>query len=216
MTLTVACVLRAPARTGPGHYVDYTPAWVWTLRAGIARHLRTFQFRVLTDVDDFGEERIPLRSPWPGWWAKIELFRPGLFDGPVLYLDLDTVVVGDLEEIAAYRGPWAMLSDFKRPAHAQSGVMAWTPSLETAAVWAAFAAAPKRWMRTFTGDGQFLHAMVETPGRLQTLFPGQIVSARMARWGPPPNARLVCFHGSMKRATAQRMPWIRAAAPCMI
>jgi hypothetical protein len=41
---------------------------------------------------------------WPGvagprkaWWYKLQLFRPGSLKTPILYLDLDTVIVGNLD-----------------------------------------------------------------------------------------------------------------------
>nr|WP_145924153.1 hypothetical protein [Halomonas elongata] len=39
----------------------------------------------------------PLAHGWPGWWSKLELFRP--HGGDLLYLDLDTVVRGDLQPL---------------------------------------------------------------------------------------------------------------------
>lgn len=43
-----------------------------------------------------GVTAISLLHDWPGWWSKIELFRPGIFKGSVLYLDLDTFILKDL------------------------------------------------------------------------------------------------------------------------
>jgi hypothetical protein len=182
--ITVACVLRS------GNV--YTPEWVDALQKGVTRYLsEPFSFCALSDLPGFE----PLRERWPRWWAKLELFRPGLFTGPVLYLDLDTVVVGDLGDLARYAGAFAMLSSFYRPLLAQSGVMAWNPGPETAALWETFSEAPDWWMRHYYGDGDFLHAHAK-PERLQELFPGQIVSYKKhARQGPPDGARVVCFHG---------------------
>ena len=60
-----------------------------------------FRFVCLTNVpDEFDEtmEVIPLKHNWKGWWSKLELFRPGVFeDGDrVFYLDLDSVIVQSL------------------------------------------------------------------------------------------------------------------------
>lgn len=62
----------------------------------------------LTDYDfsNFGEGIHPVRlvHDWPGWWSKIELFRPNLFPGErIVYLDLDLVILGDLSSIADSR-----------------------------------------------------------------------------------------------------------------
>lgn len=90
--LTVACVLRSGGM--------YDAEWVRKLRDGFARHLTApHRFVCLSDMD-VPCERIPLEHDWPGWWSKIELFRPGLFDGPVLYCDLDNVICGPLDGLA--------------------------------------------------------------------------------------------------------------------
>ena len=201
--ITVACVLRSG---GP-----YTPEWVYALKRNLNQYLADYTFRVLSDCSCFGQEGIPFKYNWPGWWSKLELFCPGLFEGPVLYLDLDTLVVGDLSEIATYTGRLAMNSDFFRPQFAQSGVMMWTPGPLTDAIWQDFCNEPDHMRIPRRDDGQWLHlytlASKQLPDRLQDLFPGQLVSYKVeARNGPPPNARLVCFHGSPKQ-TDPRSGW---------
>ena len=95
--LTVACVWK----TGSSAYDSND--YVGKIARAVARHLsRPHRFVCLTDsptVPD-GVERIPLLHSWPGFWSKVELHRPGLFTGPVIYLDLDTVVCGSLDPIA--------------------------------------------------------------------------------------------------------------------
>lgn len=75
----------------------------------------------LSDVD-VPCERVPLITELPGWYAKLELFH---MTGPVLYFDLDTVITGDLSEIASYPHQFTMLRDFTHPEYPASGVMAW-------------------------------------------------------------------------------------------
>lgn len=193
--ITVACVLK----TGGLYDVE----WVYALGAGLYDHLGhpgvDFEFVCLTDDDIRWAWAVPLQHGWPGWWSKIELFRPGLFGGPVLYLDLDTLVLGDLSEIVSYDGPFAMLSDFYRPKVAQSGVMMWTPSDETAAIYETVRADEARILYSYRGDGEFLHDQLPSADRIQDLCPGQVVSYKVhARQGPPENARLVCAHGPPK------------------
>lgn len=167
---------------------------------GVEKHLpRDHDFVCLSDVP-VPCRRIPLEHDWPRWWSKLELFRPGLFDGPVLYMDLDTLPVGDLSEIASYRGELAMLSDFYREPYAQSGVMAFTPGPRTEAIWEAWIKAPERHMKAHRGDGEWLHSVVGTVDRLQEIYPDQIVSLKvhahpMKAKGPPEGARLCAGHG---------------------
>ena len=60
-------------------------------------------------------------TEWPGirgskksWWYKMQLFNPDLYSGQLLYLDLDTVIVGSLDWITQLSQAhfWA-IRDFK-------------------------------------------------------------------------------------------------------
>lgn len=123
--LTVACVLRRGGQYWGTRQGPFFAKYVRILREAVAANLGLpHRFVCLSDID-VPCERISLRQFWPGAWAKIELFRPGLFDGPVLYLDLDTVVLGALDELARV----ALDGDFTALRHRQGGldaaVMAW-------------------------------------------------------------------------------------------
>ena len=88
--LTVACVYRSGGKM-------YSTEYVRVLRDMVARNLtRPHRFVCLSDVE-VPCERIPLITDWPGFYAKIEIFRRGLFQGPVLYFDLDTIIHGSIE-----------------------------------------------------------------------------------------------------------------------
>lgn len=191
--ITVACVLRSGG--------DYAPEHVWALQRGVDKHLQApHVFRVLTDYEGFGAESIPLQAALPGWWSKLELFRPAAFSGRVLYFDLDTMLVGAIDDLAGYWGRFAMLEDFFKPGAGQSGVMVWTPCAETEAIWRGFSVDPVRNMRAFKngGDGSFIDAYVDSAALLQRIFPGQIVSYKQCIFPSdvvPDGARVVCFHG---------------------
>lgn len=188
MSATVACVLKSGGIYGP-EYVGALVSWLTRFAPEAS----------IVCLSDWAGAGTPLRFNLPGWWSKMELFRPGVLEGPVLYMDLDTLPVGDLSALLAYDGPLALLSDFYRPHLAQSGVMAFTPGDETADLWNRFIADPPAHMRAYRGDGEFIHAHAPGAARLQDLFPGQIVSLKAhAKAGPPPNARLVCCHGQPK------------------
>ena len=91
--INVACVLRQGGKVG------YSTEWVYKLQRAVAQHLSIpHRFVCLSDckVDC---ERIELQHSDSGFWAKLELFRPGLFDGPVLYIDLDTVICSNIDSI---------------------------------------------------------------------------------------------------------------------
>jgi hypothetical protein len=197
--LTVACVLRSGG--------EYTPAHVLALQGAVEKHLGPHRFVCLTDFysDAFWGyvETIRLAHPWPGWWSKLGLLRPGLFTGRVLYLDLDTVIVGDLSDLAAYAGPFAMLTDFMRPVRPASGVMAWRADSEPSrAIWDAWVRDPAGHMAAHQGGGDqaFIRSVLgDGVDRLQDLYPGQCVSYKVhCKDGLPPGARVVSAHGRPK------------------
>lgn len=211
--LTVACVLKS------GGIYDAT--WVSRLRDGVARHLPLpHRFVCLSDVE-VPCEREPLRFNWPGWWAKIELFR---LEGPVLFFDLDTAIVGDLTAIAAHSmaTQFVMLRDFYAPAHCGSGVMCWNGAYPWF-VFEKFSEFPEELMklqRQRMGDQAFIEELVLQQNEIscwQDLLPGQIVSYKVhCRNGIPPNARVVCLHGQPKFGDMPandpvRLAWERAA-----
>lgn len=94
--INIVCVLKQGGKVG------YDATWVEKLQNSVARNLSIpHKFLCISDVE-VSCERIPLTTSGikgAGWWAKLQLFKPGIFTGPVLYLDLDTVITGNLDEI---------------------------------------------------------------------------------------------------------------------
>ena len=84
---------------------DFQPQDVSRLFASVVKHIdRPFEFFVLTN--DMEAElpgiKIKLKHPddWEGWWAKMELYRPGILPKRrTLYMDLDSHVIRDLGPI---------------------------------------------------------------------------------------------------------------------
>lgn len=217
MSLTVACVLRSGG--------VYSISWVERLSRQVRRHLGV----PLTCLSDATPLEIgnhpgfsleihsvrwePLMHCWPGWWSKLELFRPGLFSGPVVYFDLDTAIVGPIpaleSQIAHHGGLW-MLSDFYAPQRPASGVMAWIPSPETERIYHDFARDPAAGMQTRFGDGGFIGRYPH--GRLQTLFPGVFASYKAQHLDRgPAGYRVICLHGRPKFPDFPREHWMRRA-----
>lgn len=115
--LTVACVLKSGG--------IYDPFHVFRLQLQVAAHLkRPYRFVCLADMKPECET-IPLARDWPGWWSKINLFKPGQFTGRVLYLDLDVSIVGPLEPFFDFPTPFAAIADYQFPLQINSSVMAW-------------------------------------------------------------------------------------------
>jgi hypothetical protein len=90
---------------------EFRPYHVQVLAAQVKQHMPGAVFQCLSDVPVPGVDCIPLLHDWPGWWAKIELFR---LDGGFLYTDLDNVVLSSLDELftkvyTTQRGGWNAL-----------------------------------------------------------------------------------------------------------
>jgi hypothetical protein len=112
--LTIACVYKSRAISPVGGLIGgtYDVTWVQKLQRAVARNITVpHRFVCLTDVSILGVETIPLRHNWPGWWSKVELFRPGLFHGPVLYFDLDVMITGNLDPMTGPFEGMVMLGD---------------------------------------------------------------------------------------------------------
>ena len=91
--LNVVCLLRQ------GGKVNYDATWVEKLKRGVERNL-TIPHRFICFSDcDVPCERIPLLDGDHGFWSKLQMFQPGLLTGSTLYLDLDTVICQNINEI---------------------------------------------------------------------------------------------------------------------
>lgn len=192
--LTIACVMT-------NNYLGRGVEYVANLRAGVARHLsRPHRFVCLTDdvaaVAATGvDARSVPQSGLKGWWNKIALFHPSAFQAGerVLYLDLDTVITGSLDELSGYSGVFAMLEDVMVPNRVGSGVMAWRSGPRTEALWCAFR--EQGFPDVAGGDQAFLERAVSRIDRLQDHYPNQIASYKMSAGMLSPHTRIVAFHG---------------------
>lgn len=182
--MIVATVLRSG-----GHYdVDYVE------RLAAAAAEQELPFICLSDVP-VACARMPLVQNWPGWLSKIELFRLPMFYGPVLYLDLDTVVTGDLRPLFRTEPGFTMLEDFTEIGRPASGVMSWMGDFSQ--IYRRFrnelVSSYRNW-RPHRGDCGWIEQHV-TPD----LFPrdGSIISFKHDLKGAavPDGCRAVCFHG---------------------
>lgn len=142
-------------------------------------------------------EQRPLVRSLPGWWSKVELCAPehdGL--GDILYLDLDTTIIGSLEDLTRVR-QLVMLEDFLRPGRLASGVM-YLPLAARREAWRCWPGMPlRRWVRR--GDQAFFSEVWPEATTWQHILPGQLVSFKehvlpsgcIVPW----DARVICYHG---------------------
>jgi hypothetical protein len=199
--LTVACVYR----TGG----DFTPEYVHRLGDSFARHCKVpHRFVCLTDAPLRGEEIIPLVHRWPGWWSKLELFY---LRGPVVYADLDTLILNDITDICAYPHEFSVLMQVgKKPTSIGGGerdfgsaFMAWNQDLSHIPAAFNLARIPEYSTRAKWGDQAFIQDHLDRPAtKLQELFPNRFVHykthVRRADKSPgpaPAGASVVLFSG---------------------
>lgn len=198
--LNVVCV-------NAGNYQGRGAEYVNTLFDMVRRNLpEGFPGRFVCFTDDATglDVGITVRGLEPGltgWWNKLALFKRGVFaEGDrVLYLDLGTVIVGKLDDLVAYDGPFAICRDFYRPDGLQSCVMAWAG--DWSFLW-------NRWTASgrpqFVGGDQtaierYLQLANVKPDILQDVFPGAFASFKLhCNPYPPKGAVIVNFHGDPK------------------
>jgi hypothetical protein len=206
--LTIISVLRSGG--------IYKAEWVRKLRDACARHMSLpHRFVCLSDVEVLCE-RIPMIHGWPGWWAKIELFKPGVIRGPTLYLDLDTVLVGSIDALAYLPHDFAVMRNFHRPEMPGSAVM-WFREAAPTEVYERFRAQPEALIReyaakaagAYVGDQAFLWDVLN---REIPLFDSPLIRSykKHCQNGVPKGAALVAFGGPRKPSTVDD-PWVRKA-----
>jgi len=151
----------------------------------------------------------PIDTDLPGWWSKLVLFKPhwALKDRRVVFLDLDTVIVGNIDFLLEYDGPFCILRDFYRPETYGSAVMSFAPGCEE--IWDTF---QQDVMRTMHGDQDWLLQCIDPSlaDRWQDLYPGKIVSYKVhCSQGIPEGARVICFHGSPRPHEVTHLTWMQ-------
>jgi uncharacterized Rossmann fold enzyme len=145
---------------------------------------------------DEGIEARPLPHDLPGWWSKLALFKPGLFNegDRIVFLDLDTVITGRIDELCSYAGPFAILRDAFWPKGLQSAVMAWGAG-ECEEIWQSYLDAGCPTEDPFGDQAWIERSQLETAVRLQDAIPGFFVSYKQLQ-GLPVKESVVVFHGT--------------------
>ena len=94
--ITVACVKWGD---------KYSEEYVYRLRDMVAKNLSIpHQFVCISDefIEGIYTSKPPNEFELDGWWPKMFLYRPDLFTGKVLYLDLDTVIQKNIDALVSY------------------------------------------------------------------------------------------------------------------
>lgn len=163
--------------------------------------------------DDVYRGGIRMVHNWRGWWSKMELFRPDLSSAPILYMDLDTVILNCVSLFATVDRT-TLLSDFYRPEHLQSSVMYLTPE-DRARVWAEWIKDPAGHIARFSvrrpgfnGDQNFIEEVLGPGVQRWQDVPGCPVASYkvdVRGKGKEPHSGLIVFHG--KPRPWEVAPW---------
>lgn len=215
--LTVACVKWGS---------KYDASYVNRLYRGVRKHFALgHEFRCLTDdargLDDgIQVSALPKDTPLTTWWLKACLFEPTISHirhGRVLYLDLDTVIVGSLDRLIVdlatkCTNTIAVLATDEivnevRPRGYNSSVMLWTAPAHSQ-IYHLLVDAPGAFAAVNSVIYKFDHwleMLFDNLGILQTLCPGAIVdynthialkddtAAAAKEEAPPASAAIVVF-----------------------
>lgn len=194
-----------------GKYPDY---YVQRLRREVKKHL-TIPHRFICIADHAIDGVITMQPPtdYPGWWGKIGLFKPGVATTTNLWLDLDVVLVGDLDELVMRYGECELAAPLNWAASGhggvQSSVMVWKQSKHTLPIYRDFRPEWARWPPVNDGgrfepggaggwgDQEFL-TVLRDAGRVEItpMFPPLVRSYKYhCRDGLPNDCRVVVFHG---------------------
>lgn len=193
-------VITVNASNYLGRGVEYTNILFDMVRRNLPEGFEG-TFTVFTDTEGDYEEGILVR-PLPylgleGWWNKLSLFIPGLFDDGdrIVYIDLSTLITGRLDDIVSYDGSFAILRDFYRPDGLQSSFMAWKANTyqELWSDWLAFGM-PK----TNGGDQAWIEQRLIGYHLWQNLYPDKFISYKVSDGATPHKAVVVKFHGNPK------------------
>ncbi len=177
----------------------YNADYVNILQKNVEANLRLpHKFICYTDDATGLNKKIEVRKlpdNLKGWWNKLYLFSQE-YESKVLYLDLDTILVGNIDKICNYNGEFAILRDFYRPDGYGSGVMMWKNGFGKH-IWNQYV--EEGYPEIEGGDQAFIEKAHPDADRLQTLFPGDFTSYKKhAREWPKKGSKVVCFHGTPK------------------
>lgn len=194
--IDIVCVLK----TGG----DYDAEYVHKLYRNVSRNISiSYKFYCMSDIHIKGINTIELQHDWKTWWSKIEIFRT--FRNKTLYLDLDTVLVGNINHLLTFSHSFTGLRGFYRDIF-NSGFMAWEGDYSF--IYRDFLVVQDKRKgserirdHVLGNDQNFISSrLVEHKINWdvwQDLFPNEVVSYKVhcKGKGVPENAKVICFHG---------------------
>jgi hypothetical protein len=195
--ITVACVFWGD---------KFSEDYVYNLKSMVERNTTVpHQFVCFSDRELEGIKTAKLISGYQGWWNKMQMFNTDFRLGNrVVYLDLDTLIVGNIDWLLEYDGMFMGIEDLgavnehqpELKGRLQSGVMAWDYRLNSH-LWNRFTSSGES--QRYRGDGEYLNHIVPKYQRdfIQKRYKGKLKSYKYQVYseGITDDLSIICFHG---------------------
>lgn len=152
-----------------------------------------FEFVCFSDRTGYGDcvRVVPVSGQAWGWYCKLEMFGSNALQGRCLYFDLDSLILRNIDDLAAYQGPFAGLGCARSNRLFSSGIMAWEAGTVDY-IWRDWLKAGKPILGS--GDDEWIDKVCPHAHRLQHTFSG-LVQYKYHRCSkaPPLGARIIYF-----------------------
>ena len=157
---------------------------------------------------------LPMENLWEGWWSKMNLFSPSILDlRPFLFMDLDTMVVGDISEIYfPDKEAFITLENIGEKGRLGSGLMKIDNNKKLWKVWDRWIRNPSLHTRIHRGDQDFINYIVGQDLFWQDIT-DTVTSAKpnfKMRTEMPENKKIIYFHGYPRIPEAgETIEWVK-------
>jgi hypothetical protein len=112
------------------HYLEYIQRLADGVEANNTKGVKLHCVTIMNLDDIPNVTRIhPVKENWKGWHIKAEIFRSEVWKGydRVLYIDLDTVITGSIDEMLSSTEEFSLLHDFYQPRNQETGMIYFNP-----------------------------------------------------------------------------------------
>lgn len=194
----------------------YDDRYVVRMRNMVARNLTVpHRFICFTDKPVPDVTCMRPESPFPGWWGKLMFFRPDLpIEGPMLYIDLDMVIVANIDDLVTYPAEFATIAQWKNLKKRYSGKLIIQKYNTSVMLFNSPGCRPRMWAESdpelrerFRGDQDLLAYFYAD----EATFPPQWFEAYenvSKQDGPAPKTKIT-IHNVHDNHKVENVPWVK-------
>lgn len=181
------------------HYLEY----IEKLYKGVKDNVSfDIDFHCITIMDISSIEGVkkiePLKKDWSGWHIKAEIFRSDLWKNydRILYIDLDTQIVDNIDNILKNKKNLVMLRDFYSPNVWETGLIYFNPE-EFEGIYNEYVnARPRIYIKDADIISSFVRKKNIQPDFFQDNFKVGSYKLNLVRDGRGPQEyQIICYHG---------------------